>query len=213
MRIRNSKVITTDKEHHVAEILLNLPVLISRPTPGIATLLLSSPFPRIAKLLSSPSWGSKRRRSAVYVDTDVIVNRPATTPRIIASHSPQSLTKPRCSFASKIKRTKQELLNKVDMLTECGDTLKMEVRKVNQYFDKLLTKRSILNAVKHQLKKCHIEEGKTKIGKGSRKCESDSATGFPSQQDMSVMYPVTQSCQALPPKDSNHGGNPGLNMS
>lgn len=67
-----------------------------------------------------------------------------------------------------------------------------------------------------QLKKCDIEEGKTRIvTKSLKKCETDAATAFPSQQDMEFTYPRTQGrCQALPPKDCYPlGGNPGLNRS
>lgn len=102
MRNSSRNMLTTQKEYEVADILLCLPMLIS----------CSSPTFGIASLLSSSVWGSKRKRSDIYDDKQVVVvnnNKkiPATTPStmaLIASHSHQPrLQKQRRDYESKIK--------------------------------------------------------------------------------------------------------------
>ncbi|KAK1362303.1 hypothetical protein POM88_046777 [Heracleum sosnowskyi] len=165
---RSTQVWASEKEYEVAEILLNLPQLFS----------CSSPSFRIASLLSTSCWGSfnnKRRRSAIEDDDEevAVVNKDiqATTPlnrAVTPSPSPhRGLNTPRRNNGCKIKTTKEDLQKKIEELTQCRDSLKRGVAKVGEYYDQLLTENSFLKAKRqHQLRKCYVKEGKTKITNG-----------------------------------------------
>ncbi|KAL1820767.1 hypothetical protein ACET3Z_015636 [Daucus carota] len=139
---RRRNVWAGEIEFQVAAILLDFPDLVSKPTPGIAS------------LLSTTTWASKKRRSAIDVadaDDFMLVDNHSHTaaplPLTLSEH--RSLFKPRRKSGS-TKIEEESLKVKVAELTECRDTLKTGIVEVLAYHEKLLNENAALKAMKEE---------------------------------------------------------------